>query len=57
MNELVEKIKACTKMSELDALRIDIVRFSKNNVNEFARLQNIFISQKNKIIRNGGHYK
>lgn len=43
--EIIEKIKACKTIPELDALRIEIVQDKAN----FLKNQKAFIAQKNKL--------
>lgn len=50
--DLLEKIKGCQTMRELDELRIDIV-ISVQNRADFEVLQKAFIKKKNSLKRNG----
>ncbi len=50
--ELIEKIKNCQTMRELDELRIEIIR-AANNGADFEKLQKSFIRKKNSLRRNG----
>lgn len=50
--DLIDKIKNCQTMRELDELRIDIVRAAKNG-EDFNTLQKAFIRRKNSLKRNG----
>jgi len=57
--ELINKIRGCVKMSELDALRMECVKTDREDfsIDSFKAVQAIFIKQKNKIIRNGGSHQ
>lgn len=55
MFELQEKIRQCKTMAELDALRMPIVKASKDaSIAECNDTQYVFRKQKNKIKRHGG---
>jgi len=47
--EILEKIKNCATLPQLDGLRIDCVRASKIGNGEI--IQKAFIKQRNKLIR------
>ena len=50
--ELVNKIKACKSMKELDSLRVEVVKEMKIlGVSGYQVLQNIFRKQKNKLLK------
>lgn len=49
---LIEKIKNCQTMRELDELRIDIIRAADNGA-DFEGLQKAFIRKQNSLRRNG----
>lgn len=58
--ELIDKIKKCIVMSELDKIRSDFVSWMNQpgvSTEKFYSIQKVFISQKNKIIRNGRSHK
>lgn len=48
---LVEKIKSCKTMPELDRLRLEIVTKGKSDVETFKLLQREFIKKKNQLNR------
>lgn len=50
--ELIDKIKNCQTMRELDELRIEIVRATESG-EEFNTLQKAFIRKQNSLKRNG----
>lgn len=50
--ELMDKIKNCQTMRELDELRIDIIKAAKNGA-DFGELQQVFIRKQNSLRRNG----
>lgn len=50
--ELMDKIKNCQTMRELDELRIEIVRAAENG-EDFNSLQKAFIRKQNSLKRNG----
>lgn len=50
--ELIDKIKNCQTMRELDELRIEIVRAAENG-EDFNSLQKAFIRKQNSLKRNG----
>lgn len=52
MNELLQKIKACTTMPGLDSLRLELVVVGKAGGKEtFETLQTAFIKKKNQLNR------
>jgi len=51
--EIIEKIKACRTMRELDELRIDIIRESEAGNCNFTEAQKAFIQKQNSLRRNG----
>lgn len=52
MEKLINKIENCKTMPELDSLRMECVRFGKENGTEgFLKIQKVFIKQKNKLQR------
>jgi len=57
-SELINKIRECTKMSELNAIRSECVKTDRPDFSaqSFMDVQYVFIQQKNKIIRNGGSH-
>lgn len=55
--ELIDKIKNCQALRELDELRIEIVRAAENG-EDFNTLQKTFIRKQNSLKRNGhSHWK
>lgn len=50
--ELMDKIKNCQTMRELDELRIDIIKAAENGA-DFGELQQAFIKKQNNLRRNG----
>lgn len=50
--ELIDKIKNCQTMRELDELRIEILRAAENG-EDFNTLQKAFIRKQNRLKRNG----
>lgn len=50
--ELIDKIKNCQTMHELDELRIEIIRAAENG-EDFNDLQKAFIRKQNSLKRNG----
>lgn len=50
--ELIDKIKNCQTMRELDELRIEIIRVAENG-EDFNTLQKAFIRKQNSLKRNG----
>ena len=50
--ELIERIKNCQTMRELDELRIEIISAADNGA-DFGELQQTFIRKKNSLRRNG----
>lgn len=50
--ELIDKIKNCQTMRELDELRIEILRAAENG-EDFNTLQKTFIRKQNSLKRNG----
>lgn len=50
--ELIDKIKNCQTMRELDELRIEIIRAAENG-EDFNTLQKAFIRKQNSLKRNG----
>lgn len=57
MTEIENAIKACKTMEELDKERINIIRYIEQWCDEKSaiHLQKLFVKQKNKLRRNGGH--
>ena len=51
--EIIEKIKACATMRELDELRIEIIRESEAGNCDFTEAQKTFIRKQNSLRRNG----
>mgnify|MGYP001563552849 CR=1 FL=1 len=50
--ELVIKIKACKSMTELDSLRLEVVKeMTILGAGDYKELQDIFRKQKNKLLR------
>lgn len=49
---LIDKIKNCQTMRELDELRIEIIRAAENG-EDFNALQKVFIRKQNSLKRNG----
>ena len=49
--ELIQRIKECKTMSELDVLRLEIITEGKSNVDTFQKLQREFIKKKNQLKR------
>lgn len=50
--ELIQRIKACETMRELDELRIEIIKEAQNGA-DFEVLQKAFIKKQNSLRRNG----
>lgn len=51
--DLFQKIKNCQTSKQLDELRIEIVRGSKDGIYDFNEIQQAFIKKKNSLRRNG----
>lgn len=50
--EILNKIKVCDTMPKLDELRKDcVIAMKENNGENFTKIQNAFIKQKNKLSR------
>lgn len=49
---LIDKIRNCQTMRELDELRIEIIREAENG-GDFGELQKAFIKKQNSLRRNG----
>lgn len=49
---MIDKIKACQTMRELDELRIDIIHAAEAG-EDFEAMQKVFISKQNSLRRNG----
>ncbi len=49
--DLIQQIKACNTMPELDDLRLDIVQNTKDNPELFKKVQREFIKKKNQLNR------
>lgn len=50
--KIIDKIKSCQTMRELDELRIEIIKAAENG-EDFAEMQKAFISKQNSLKRNG----
>jgi hypothetical protein len=51
--EILEKIKKCSTMRELDELRYEIVEAMQNDSSNFTTIQKAFIHKGNSLKRNG----
>lgn len=51
MKELIQKIKECKTMPELDDMRLELVTAGSGDQETFKKLQDAFKSQKNKLNR------
>lgn len=51
MEELLNKIKACSTMPELDSMRLELVKAGKEQPENFLTLQETFIKKKNQLNR------
>lgn len=52
MEKLINQIKECKRMTELDSLRMECVAMGKEHGSEgFKNIQSAFVKQKNKIKR------
>lgn len=51
--KILEKIKSCQSMRELDEMRIDIIKAADSGRGDFDEMQKAFIKKQNSLRRNG----
>lgn len=51
MEQFLKRIKACSTMPELDAMRLELVKAGKEQPDNFRTLQEAFIKKKNQLNR------